>query len=382
MRVTHFGYSDLLPGASRASYRLHRALLDRGVDSRMVVAAGLSGDREVVTPAGWRRAATRLASRADALATRALLPPSGERSAAFFGSGLVEWVAASSPDVVQLHWIAGGLARPPALRKLAGFPVVWRLPDEWPMHGSSHYAASDSGALDRYLLSRKQRAIRALDRLTVVTPSNWLARTARDSAVFEDRRIEVIATGLDLGVWKPTDRREARRSLGLDPERPVVLFGASGGDANPRKGWDLMLAATFRLDTGLELVAFGGGAAASPGVRQFGAVREETTLRSLYAAADVMVVPSRQENLPNSGIEALACGTPVVGFDIGGMPDLVEHGVSGWLAEPFEADGLAAGVDWALHSDRRSAARERAERCFDVTQSAGQYIRLYTELAG
>ncbi len=382
MRVVHFGYSDLLPGASRASYRLHRALLELGLESRMVVAVGLSGDAEVLAPTGWHRTIARVAARADALATRALLPGPGERSAALFGTGLVGRVVAREPDVVQLHWIAGGLARPSALRRLAELPVVWRLPDQWAMHGSSHYAAPEAGPVDALLLRRKQRAIGALQNLTVVAPSNWLAAAARDSDAFGSRRVEVIGTGLDLRAWTPREAREARLSVGLDPERPVVLFGATGGGTNPRKGWDLLVAATSHLDTGVDLVSFGRSGENTPGVRQLGPVSEEETLRNLYAAANVMVVPSRQENLPNSGIEALACGTPVVGFDIGGMRDLVEHGVSGWLAPPFDPEGLAAGIEWALEADRGGPARRCAEERFDGSRQAALYAQVYSEMLG
>ena len=118
-----------------------------------------------------------------------------------------------------------------------------------------------------------------------------------------------------------------------------------------------------------------------------GRLHDDVSLALLYSAADVMVTPSRQDNLPNMVVESLACGTPVVAFDIGGMPDMIEHQINGYLAKPFNISDLAAGIDWVLSDDKRHKdlclkAREKAVACFDIEKVAGQYAELYREVLG
>lgn len=390
MRVVHFGYADELPGAARASYRLHRALSTSGVDSWMVVGLRVGDDERVVGPApGVETLVARSSQRVDALLTRALTGDLPERSAALAGTRLVRRVLALRPDVVQLHWLGGGLVRPAGLRALASLPIVWRLADEWALHGLAHYEPAGLSAwqtrFERLAVGRKRRAFTSLPRLTVVTPTTWLAERVAESDTLGNRRVEVIPTGVDLGTWSPGDRDAARHSLGLPPDAPVVLFGASRAGVNPRKGWDLLLAAVRRLDPSYRLAAFG-EAEVPDDLRSrysdLGHIDDERRLVEAYRAADVFVAPSRQENLANTGIEALACGTPVVCFGVGGMRELVEHGVSGWLASPFDPEDLAAGIGWAIDPARRAEARRRAEDRFDARVQAARYAELYADVVG
>jgi glycosyltransferase involved in cell wall biosynthesis len=183
--------------------------------------------------------------------------------------------------------------------------------------------------------------------------------------------------------------------LGLPQDCPLLLFGAIGGGSNQRKGIDLLLAALTHLRMehnlqALNLVVFGQRAPQSPPqlgfpVHYTGHLYDDLSLRALYSAADAMVIPSRQDNLPNTGLEAHACGTPVVAFKTGGLPDIVADRVTGALAEPFEPTSLASAIRWVLQDPRRrqqlgASARSRAEQLWAPTRVAGLYEEVYRKV--
>lgn len=393
LRVVHLAYADLLPGACLASIRIHRSLLDLGVDSHMVVARRLSDDPTVHGPRGrWEEGLVRVANRVERAATSRL--PGAEQSLGMMGSARVGAVARLEPSIVQLHWLAGGLLRPTALKALPEVPVVWRLADMWPFSGTSHYTSDPApvgfaARLDDWARRRKRRAFTPIPDLTLVAPSRWLADQAARSDVFAGRPVEVIRTGIDVDVFRPLDRAAARAELGIDPGAAVVAFGASGGGTNPRKGRDLLLEAlegATDLPAGSVLLTFGKRDPAhvfgDHKALQLGHIDDPAELRVAYAAADVFVAPSRQENLANTVLESLACGTPVVAFDIGGMREAIDHASTGWLARPLDVRDLAAGIRWALAAGPpiRESCRRTALARFDGRVQAGEWRSLYERL--
>jgi glycosyltransferase involved in cell wall biosynthesis len=234
----------------------------------------------------------------------------------------------------------------------------------------------------------------------IVCPSTWLADCARRSVLMRSWPISVIPYPIDLKIWAPCDQAQARTLLGLPLDKPLVLFGAIGGTDDPRKGADLLLdalgylratAAGTALEQ-LELVVFGQSRPASPPdlgfpVHYSGHLHDDISLRLLYTAADVFAIPSRQDNLPNTGLEAHACGTPVVAFRTGGLADIVEDRITGALAEPFDPESLAEAIAWVLEDPQRRhqlgvAARQRAERLWDPARIVGLYAEVYRDAMG
>jgi glycosyltransferase involved in cell wall biosynthesis len=228
--------------------------------------------------------------------------------------------------------------------------------------------------------------------MQIVTPSRWLADCARQSALMSDWPVEVIPNALDTEAWSPIEPRTARYLLGLPPAAPLLLFGAYGGAVDPRKGFDLLADALARLRgqvPDLRLLVIG---QAEPEevpdlgfpVHYGGRLSDDLSLRVIYSAADAMLIPSRQDNLPNTGVEAHACGTPVIAFDIGGLPDIVTHEQTGWLARPFDPEDLAQGIRWVLTDAERHArlceqARAEAVRRFAYPVVAQRYRALYAQ---
>lgn len=307
------------------------------------------------------------------------------------------------PALVHLHWIARGLLNVDELGKV-DCPVVWTLHDAWAFTGGCHYTgtcrgfladcgrcpqlgSTDHDDLSHQMLEKKREAYVGLD-LTIVTPSAWLAAIARQSSVFSGRRIEVIPNGLDTSYFCPRDHNQARARVGLSGELPIILFGASLTN-DRRKGGDLLIAALDRLDFPCTLLTFGDNSETTDlpthvHFHSLGNLDDDDLLIDAYSAANIYVCASREDNLPNTVAEALACGTPCAAFCVGGLTDMIEHKVTGWLATPFEPDSLAEGLRWLINHPEpaalRSAARQKALNEYRLETNADKYAALYADL--
>ena len=406
MKVIHLNHSDINGGAARAAYRIHHSLLDAGVDSRMWVNKAVSGDWTVEGPP------TKLAKALAAVRGHAVSPVvkmlnTGNpiiHSSAILPSQWVKRINASDADIVHLHWLQGEMLSIADIGRIQK-PIVWTLHDMWAFCGAEHYTedhrwrdgyrrdnrpSHESGFdLNRWTWQRKRNHWQKP--MHIVTPSQWLADCVRESALMRDWPVSVVANPIDTESWKPLEQSLARELLGLPADVPLLLFGAMGGGRDPRKGFDLLLQALEHLRDdsrvqNMELVVFGQRAPQSPNnlgfpINHTGHLHDDLSLRVLYSAADAMVIPSRQDNLPNTGVEAQACGTPVVAFDAGGLPDIVEHQRTGYLAKAFDAEDLAHGIALVLAQSEnqvlRVNARKRALERFSSDIIAGQYNDLY-----
>ena len=334
----------------------------------------------------------------------------GNFSPAFLPDSLPSKVKPLVPDIIHLHWVANAMMRVETCRRF-NRPLVWTLHDSWAFTGGCHVpfdctryreacgecpALGSARALDlsHWLWLRKQRSWGGLN-LTVVTPSNWLAHSARTSSLFKDIRIEVIPNGLDLVRYKPIDRRIARELLSLPQEKKLILFGGKSGTSDRNKGFHLFAKAlqevAFRewRDTA-EVVVFGSLEPVQPPdlglkTRYLGWLNDDVSLALLYAAADVFVFPSIQEVLGYAAMESMACGTPCVAFNQGGVSDLIDHEHNGYLARPYEPASLAHGILWVLGDESRRRelsfqARQKVERDFALENVAGRYVELYRDI--
>lgn len=435
IQILHINSSDIGGGAARAAYRIHRSLVDHGqthgMQSQMRAISCLSDDPTVICgpPDGqnaiWRRLQPRLSQHsrrgfrtASSILHSVAWPGTG------LGSELQQRHRDGLTDLVHLHWLGDGTLSIEEIGSLP-MPLVWTLHDQWAFCGAEHYttppgpgeAAScderyalgytpasrpghESGPdINRRTWQRKRRAWR--QPIQIICPSKWLADCARPSALMGSWPVSVIPYPIDLATWAPLEQQQARALLQLPPDRPLVLFGAMCGTADSRKGADLLLEAIQILRTQLagtpleqlELVVFGQSRPAQPPdlgfpIHYSGHLHDDLSLRLLYVAADVFVIPSRQDNLPNTGLEAHACGTPVVAFRTGGLVDIVDDRITGALAEPFDPASLAASIRWVLEDSQRRhelgvAARERAERLWNPQRIAGRYAEVYQQaLAG
>lgn len=405
MNVALVSYGDD-GGAGRAATRLLDALVQAGIDAVMLTERKTTANPRVQAPSGLGRRYRDLRAGFDRAAVRVQRTTNPAwHSAAVLPGGMYGRIERASPDVLNLHWLGDSLSVA-QIGRLKG-PVVWTLHDLWALCGAEHLGsvASDarwrtgyrqdnrpSGAgladIDRWTWARKRRHWRRAFHL--VTPSQWLAGLARDSALLSSWPVSVVPNALPLGVFAPDSSAAARAEFGIPAGDEVVMFAAHGGTGIRAKGWHLLEPALARLSPGrprLRVVVVGELEPSDPPrvgvpVTWVGPVSEDRLLARLYVAADVVVVPSLQENLPQTATEAQACGTPVVGFRTAGLPEAVEHGRTGYLAEPFSVDSLAATiervlVDGAHRSELGRAARERAERLWEPSAIAARYAEVY-----
>jgi glycosyltransferase involved in cell wall biosynthesis len=314
-------------------------------------------------------------------------------------------------DVIQLCNTHGGYFSHLALPALCrARPVVWRLDDMWPMTGHCIYSfdctrwktgcgscpiVADYPSLRRdrtaLLWRLKRRAYRRAS-LTLVAPSRWMAGLTRESPLLDRFPIHVIPNGLDVQVFRPIPRSSAREVLGLDPRKRVVLFGSHMA-SDRRKGAGLLAEALARLAPpsrkDVELLTIGRG---SPGwdasiplpVRHLGPIRDDALLATIYSAADVYVLPTLADNLPNTLIESMACGTPVVSFDVGGVAEAVRHLETGYLAKARDVEDFTRGMallldDPALRAAMGRRGREVVEQDYTLELQARRFLEVYRE---
>ena len=393
-RIVHMSYSADEGGAARAAYRQHEALARAGLNSSMfVLRSSIQNDEHIYrfepSPGMW--------SRLLHIARKVWWHASFERYSHSRPSDLEIFTGDRSPfgnepllaipeaDILNFHWVAQFVDYRSMLGALGRrAPMIWTLHDMNPFTGGCHYALNCDGYtrscgacpqlgsrsqhdLSRKIWKRKWRAFQEIghDRLHVVTPSQWLADRARESSLFSERPIRVIPYGLDTELFSPRDPQISRELLGLHSTMLTLLF-VSDSVSNSRKGYKLLKRVLARLKDmdHIQLVSVGEGANdrdLQANVIHAGRIDNERLLSFIYSAADVFVIPSLADNLPNTVLESMACGTPVVGFDVGGIPEMVRPRVTGLLAPVGDCEALGEAIR-SLLSDH-DLRREMAENC-------------------
>lgn len=407
MKPLLLSYEDGGGGAGRAAFKLHRALRSQGVDSWLQVRSKTTDCPTVtITRPILRKAVGRVAAglRPHFMRLQHSANPT-QRSPAWYSLGIADELNASDADVLHLNFVTGLLSIEDIGRLTK--PLIWRLSDMWAFSGTEHYgddgptarwrlgytpesrSPSERGPdIDRWAWRRKRRAWKRP--IQIVTHSRWLARCVSESALMHDWPVTIIPTPLDVDQFQPWPKRVARAVLGLPLDAPLILFGALSGGADPRKGRDFLEAALPKVHARLpnaEGVIFGQSEPAKPPrlglpLHWLGHLHDDATLSLAYSAADVMVLPSRQDNLPQTGIESQSCGCPVVTFNVSGLPDVVEDRQTGYLAAPFEVDDLAAGIEWVLadperHERLSRLSRTRALSLWAPAVVVPQFVALY-----
>ena len=409
MKILIVNTSDITGGAARAAYRLHKSLLAQNIDSQMLVLSKISDDYTVIgAQTKMQKVMSKLRTPLDEIPTKLYKNKTKELfSPSWFGfKDIVDKINEINPDLVHLHWICGGMIKIEELSKIKA-PIVWSLHDMWAFSGGCHYAGECEGYknscgscpqlgsdkendLSRKIWNRKHNTFQQIPDMTIIGLSRWLETCANESGLFRNKKVINIPNPIDTDRFKPFDTDRSRELWNLPKGKKLVLFGAMNATSDPRKGFNELSEALCKLDDkNIELVVFGSDEPEHSQSFNFkthylGCLSDDMSLVTLYSAVDVMIVPSLQENLSNAIMESLACGLPVVGFDIGGNGDMIEHKINGYLAKPSNVIDLKDGIRWVLSAQNYNelclSARKKVMKDFDSSLVARKYLELYADV--
>jgi glycosyltransferase involved in cell wall biosynthesis len=399
LNVLHISESDAAGGAARAAYKLHRGLNDLGHNSRMLVGRKVTRDgdiRRLKRNDLWRAADRAAGLVFDTLDLQYGFYPSS------FGVLRDRWFR--SADLLQLHNLHGSYFSFTALPALsARRPVVWLLHDQWALTGHVAYSldcerwrhgCGSCPYLHEYprlkrdttaLLWKLKRSVYRHSRLVLATPSRWLQELAQASPLLRRFPVHHIPNGIDMSRFRPGSKADARERLRLPADRRIVFFAAADL-TEQRKGLHLLREALRRMDEPPLLVLAGQGEVpVDVEARSLGTVTDESVLADAYRAADLFAVPTLADVLTQTAQESIACGTPCISFDRGGVTEVVRHLETGYQASFGDAGALAQGLstllaDEALLERLARRCREVAEAEYSVELQVRRYVDLYGEV--
>ena len=415
MKILHLNTYKDNGGAGKAASRLNRALQQQDVDSELWVnfSFGKDQDESNFSAGILRRGIAAAGIILEQAAAKWLLKPlKTPFSFPVWGKDISNHPAVMKADILHLHWINHGFLKPVDLAELGKLnkPIVWTFHDSNAFTGGCHVRYScdhfenecgncpllkNSNPKDwsHRIWKQKEKAYKNLD-IHVIAPSNWMADSVKRSKLLGNRPVVVIPNTLNTSVFKPLPKAAAKKALGIDENKFVMLSGFMPSRNDLHKGTPYLLEALEIISKqippeNIELIIFGNRDEKNvphfPVKTTFlGRIDEEARLAECYSAADIFLAPSLEDNLPYTVMESLACGTPVVAFTTGGIPDMVIHQVNGYLAKYRSAEDLAAGINWVYNHPQKKRLNENARRAveekFSEAVIARQHIDLYESL--
>ncbi len=305
-------------------------------------------------------------------------------------------------DIINLHWVADFLDYKSFFKKNTK-PVVWTIHDMNPFSGGEHYEEEYLGIdqngypiirivseIEKKVFKKnielKLEALNGVKNLHIVTLCKWMNKEVKKSVLFKNFPIHLIPNGIDTSVFKLIDKNYSRELLNLPLDKKIILFVADSIDNN-RKGFSYLKKAFENLNnSNLVLCAIGHineEIQVTDGIIELGFIKDENRMCTIYNAADVFVIPSLMDNLPNTVIESLSCGTPVIGFPVGGIPDMVQDGINGLLAKEISVNALVETINTFLNtmdSFDRDSIRTKAVMKYDLKIQANSYIDLFENI--
>ncbi len=406
MKVIHISNSNG-GGAGGAAYRIHKSLINSGINSEMWVNVLKTEDETVKSSTKIfkkfiifiRRNAKKLLMIFFKTKNPILHSPS------FLSSSWVKNINSSDADVVNLHWVQHEMLSISDISKI-NKPLVWTLHDMWSFCGAEHVSwderwkegynidnrpSHESGFdLNRWTWLRKKKYWKKP--IQIITSSTWLMKCVKLSKLMQNWPCETIPNAIDTEFWKPTNKQSARHIFNLPSNVFILAFGSANAIQEPHKGFDLLLEALQKIQREnlieLQLVIFGQKKLQKKipidiPIHNLGYL-DDVKLKELYSAVDAVIVPSRKDNFPSVALEAQACGAPVVSFNIGGLPDIIKHQITGYIAEAFDTKALANGIFWVMKNFKIKKlgqnSRKNVINNFNENLIAKKYVEIYKKV--
>jgi len=417
LKVVHLNTYDGNGGAGRACARLNRALLSQNIESKVIVHYKFgknpeTGDFNTNLLKKAYTAATIILERV--WAKRYLKALKTPFSFAWFGRSVIHHPDVKSADIIHLHWVNHGFLDPKHIAEIAKLnkPVVWTFHDSNAFTGGCHVRYTcdhfknecgncpllkNAGPDDySHKIWKQKRAAYDVLNFNIIAPSTWMEKSVGESSLMKGKAISQIPNTLETGIFKPLDKRTAKEKAGFAKDKFTFLSGFMPSRKDMHKGTSYLLESLELLKNRLgvkaediELVVFGNRN--TEDVPEFpfktsflGTISDDEKLALCYAAADAFLIPSLEDNLPYTVMESLSCGTPVITFTTGGIPDMVKHEQNGYLAEYRSSESFADGMEWVInHPDRallNRNARQTVMDGFSEEVIARRHIQLYKQL--
>lgn len=418
MRVLIINTSDRMGGAAIAAFRLMDALKNNGIKAKMLVRDKQSDQISVVElKKSWWRVWQFIWERI------VIWKENHFKKHNLFavdiantGTNITALPEFTQADVIHLHWINQGMLSLNDIRRIiqSGKPIVWTMHDMWPCTGICHHARTcdkyhkecshcpyiykNGGKKDlSNQIFLKKKDLYQLAPITFITCSKWLKEQASHSALLQGHQVIDIPNPINTNLFRPRNKKEARLKCNLPTDKKLILFG-SAKITDKRKGIDYfiescrLLADKYpQLKEEWGVVVYGKNSDQLVPLLPFKVyalnyISSEKELIDVYNAVDIFVTPSLEENLPNTIMEAMACGVPCVGFNVGGIPEMIDHLHNGYVAEYMSAEDFANGIHWALTEGEYETLSEEAYRKVVANYSEGavakRYIDIYNKITG
>jgi len=408
-KIVHLSSSlNMDGGASKAAMRIHEEFLMAGWDSKMIGMSLSSKIDRLSLVSGFLK--IKLAQLIERILHNNILKIPTNFSSGIIGiRDVLESPIVKDADIIALYWVNGSFLDIKTIGKIMklGKPVIWRLSDMWAFTGGCHYSHGCTRYIEscgscpqlqgsecrfdisKYILEYKRRCWRG-DNLTLVTPSSWLYERVGESKLFKNAERRIVKTTVDCEIFKPIEKTLARQILNIDNNKKILLFCATGGLASLRKGANYLhpLAEILELlDEDIEILVIGQntGKGSHPKIRCIGCFSDVYSLAVAYNSADIFLSLSLEDNLPNTVLEAMACGIPTVGFDIGGIKNAIIHNKNGLLSTIHNIDMVAEYVrmlleDKALREQQGREARKMALNNFSRGYSGESMLDVAKEM--
>ena len=404
MKILHI-CSSVNGGAGLATVRLHLGLLNRGIESKILTLKADEYDiPDVYTVVRYTRPLYRkffsrfgLFRNKYQKQTELIKNLDMDCECLSFPESLydlAEHYLVKDSDLINLQWIGDFIDYPTFFMKV-NRPIVWTLHDKNPLLGCCHYELDYENAsckfknIDNRFKKRKKRYIDKHENLTIVAPSKELGMRAKACSTFSRRHVETIPNGIDTSIYTPKNKLDARRRLKLDPDGKVILFSAHNLN-NKWKGFKVLVKSLQELkDRSYTCIALGNNNVnikSGMPIKFLGYKNDENEVIEAYEAADVFVIPTFEDNLPNTVLESLSCGTPIIGSNVGGIPDMVREGITGMLFKAGDSKELTKRIEefFALPKQKRAEISGNCRRIaveeYDVSIQAKRYIELYERI--
>ena len=407
-------------GAAKACIRLHKGLIQQGIESKLLVKNKSSRDIPYIFKITLNELKSSLIDKIRRRSIQYLkkIKIYADKKSKFIQNrhpnleifsfpfsefDLTKSTLYKNANVINLHWVANFLDYPTFFKNNSK-PVIWTLHDENPFSGGEHYNEEiigiDANGYPVYRrltkqekeifnknLEIKKRALEHADNLTIVTPSKWLATRAKKSELFRKFNVLTIYNGVEQDIYKPYEKKFVREKFKLPLDKKIILFAAHRIN-NFRKGFAFLLKAfEFLKRNDIFLIAVGeiekNFLVNNYEINSLGFIRDDKLMSEIYSAADIFVLPSLIDNLPNTMLESLMTGTPVVAFPVGGIPEVIKTGFNGILTDKISSKALAQAINYALDNlnlFNREDISQQAAKKFSLDFQVQNYIQLYKKI--